>query len=147
MTYRKEESAAFSRFENYNLLRNPYFKDVIECEDGICAYIFTFEKHAEDWLLFLEGKYSKFSSDFKNSILKFVMKGVTDTRTLSSYLYPEQYYETYARFYSNSEDVAEMIELLKTVGELCDPYNIEKETLNIKIKEQIDILNLNNGGE
>lgn len=148
VTYRKETSEAFTKFEKRFLLNNRLFKDYVECEDDVNAYIFTFEKHSADWLYFLEGRYSKFSTDFKNSILKFVFGQTTDTRTISSYLYPEKYMETYARYYSDSEEVSEMIELLKEVGELCDPYNIEKETVKLNIKEQIDILNIDKtGGE
>ena len=65
---------------------------------------------------------------------------------MSSFLYPEKYYETYARFLSDETDVPVMIELLKGVGELCDTYDIEKETLNIKEKELINILDFNKGG-
>lgn len=66
---------------------------------------------------------------------------------MSSYLYPEKYLETYARYLSDDEEVSEMMELLKGVGELCDPYDIEKETLIYKEKESIDILTINPGGE
>ena len=45
-----------------------------------------------------------------------------------SYLYPEDYFDIYA------ELLGVNINILKNVGELCAPYNIDKETLKISVE-------------
>jgi hypothetical protein len=47
---------------------------------------------------------------------------------MDSYLNPEKYYEVYAKLLGIEPSV------IKAVGELCDPCDIEKETLKIPVE-------------
>ena len=72
---------------------------------------------------YLNGKYSKFEEDSKKIILKYQSNNSGNLEYLSSFLYPEKYFDLYAQLL----DVD--IDLLIKVGELCDKPDFEKEKL------------------
>jgi hypothetical protein len=79
---------------------------------------------------FYEGKYSKLSNTIKLQIMNFFGKKGTISEYVESYLYPEKYYNTYAKILNINE------EELESVGELCDKPNLKKENLE---KELVSI--------
>ena len=96
-------------------------------EDDTILYCFDFTKESADIQRFLNGKYSTLSEPFKKRILDFFGKDkVTDY--IESYIYPEYYFDEYARILDVDQ------ESLKEVGELCDKPDIALETLISKIK-------------
>jgi hypothetical protein len=55
-------------------------------------------------------------------------------KVLDTYLNPESHFETYAKLLDID------VEILKKIGELCNPCDLDKETLKIP-KEDLEILN------
>ena len=61
-------------------------------------------------------------------IERFYGKDSSTYEYVMSYLYPEDYFDIYA------ELLGVNVNILKGVGELCAPYNAEKETLKIPVE-------------
>lgn len=132
--YKQDNSEGFRAFEKMVLFKNRFFVDFKECEQGYTAYIFTFEQFKQDWNNFLDGKYSQFTPDLKNRIKNYHGESSGEWSYIETFLYPSKHYNTYAALLADSDDYSEMFELLQRVGELCDPYNEEREIFKIGVK-------------
>jgi len=128
--YKAEDSDIFKTFESDVLTSNPLFEYVIDA-DEFKLYVFNFDKWANDWKHFLEGKYSKLSRELKLLIKNYYGETSSEYQYIETYLYPEKFMDVYAKLLDVS------VKLLKEVGELCDKYNSEKETLSIREKELV----------
>ncbi len=115
------EKENFSKFEDKYIYTHPLYSNTID--KGI--HVFNYNIHGQDWDMFLQGKYSKLSSTLKNSIKIYYGEKSDEYKYIHSFLYPDKHYTVY----SNLLDIDRHI-LEKNV-ELCDKYNIEKETLNL----------------
>jgi hypothetical protein len=111
------------------LIGHPLYIDYYELEDESIVYVFSLESMSSIVDLFLKGEYSKFTPPIKEKILTFYKPETSTRGYMKSYLYPQNYYETYSKFLNVSED------LLKETVELIDPPNIEKESLKLKVKD------------
>ena len=126
--YNMEDSEQFKTFERVKLLGNKMFCDFRQTDDGKGIYIFTFDDQSKDWDNFIKGKYSQLSDKAKQEIEKFYGKDSSTYEYVMSYLYPEDYFDIYADLLGVN------VNILKGVGELCAPYNIDKETLKIPVE-------------
>lgn len=131
-TYEKDDSEDFKLFEGNYLLENPLFLEKLEIEKHN-IYIFDFNIYQADWFNFILGKYSKLSNVLKRAIKQYYGINSAEYAYMDTYLHPEEYFEEYATLL----DVE--IENLKQNGELCDPCDIEKETLKIPKKYLEDL--------
>jgi hypothetical protein len=82
-----------------------------------------------DWLYFIEGKYSKIHASVKKRILNYFNNNSANFIYVESYLFPNKFYEEYANILNVNVD------LLISVGELCTKPDLEKETLLVEIKK------------
>lgn len=130
--YKQDESEGFKIFEEKMLLSNPLFDHVLKIRD-YNIYVFDFQSYSQDWFQFILGKYSKLSSFTKRAIKIHYGEGSTEYKYVESWLYPEKFFDIYAKLL----DVD--VEVLKSIGELCDPCDIEKENLKIPV-EDLEIL-------
>jgi hypothetical protein len=126
-TFKNDESPGFKSFEEQMLISNPLFSNTIIVED-YNLYLFDFHTYEADWFNFILGKYSKFSNPLKKAIKTYYGDKSSEYKYMESYLYPEKYVDTYAKLLQVDAD------LLKEVGELCDPCDLEKETLKIPVE-------------
>jgi hypothetical protein len=92
------------------------------------VYLFDYESYKNDWFNFILGKYSKLSNPLKKAIRLYYGENSSEFKYIESYLHPEKYFDLYAKLLNIEPAV------LKQVGELCDPCNIEKETLKIPVE-------------
>jgi len=130
------DSDAFRQFEKNMLFKNKFFDNFKTCVDNKNAYIFTFQECEEDWCNFLSGKYSRLSNALKKRIELFVGRQTDEWDYINSFLNPDKHIDLYATFLAGGEkDIREMQKILQEVGELCDPFNLEKESLKIELKE------------
>ena len=130
-----QNTQGYRSFEKLILFKNPLFVDVIECENNQNAYIFTFDEYRDDWTAFLQGRYSKMSEKIKNGAKAYYGINTGEWAYMKSYFYPEQHYQQYARLLTDEKDTLRMIQQLIKIGELCNPYNVEREDLKVKVKE------------
>ena len=126
-TFKKDTSDTFIKFENQMLLSNPLFEQKIEAKDRN-IYVFDFEIYKKDWFNFIMGKYSQLSPVLKRAIKSYYGENSSEYKFIETYLYPEKYFETYSKLLEID------VETLMNIGELCDPCDLEKETLKIPIE-------------
>jgi len=126
-TFDKNDSEEFKEFEKNMLVENPLFLEKIKVKDFV-IYVFDYHIYQNDWFNFIFGKYSKLSNILKRAIKQYYGNNSAEYTYVDSYLFPKEYFEDYAGLLDMS-----IIEL-KTIGELCDPCDIEKETLKIPKK-------------
>lgn len=134
-TFEDIDTEAFKYFETKMLLENPLFEEKIKL-DGCNIYVFNFEIYTNDWFNLLLGKYSKLSSVVKRAIKNYFGADSGEYQYMDTYLNPKEYYS----LYSELLDVS--IEDLKKGEELCDPCDIDKETLKISI-ESLELIKKN----
>lgn len=123
-TFNKHQSEEFKNFELDMLVKNPLFIEKMDLGD-FNAYIFNYEIYSNDWFYCIMGRYSKLSSVLKKAIKSYYGPNSSEYEYMHSYLFPEEHYETYARLLDIDVDT------LQNIGELCNPLDIEKETLKI----------------
>ncbi len=123
-TYEKDESDDYKLFEQHFLLENPLFSEKIITKDYY-IYVFDYSIYINDWFNFLLGRYSKLSNVLKRAIKQYYGINSAEYAYMDTYLYPEEYFEEYATLLDVDEKD------IKSTGELCDPCDIEKETLKI----------------
>ena len=127
-TFRDDVSEEFKSFEEQMLLGNPLFVEKIQIKD-FNIYIFDLEIYQQDYFNFLLGKYSKLSAVLKRAIKTFYGDKSAEYKVLDTYLNPENYFENYAKLLDIDVDV------LRKIGELCNPCDIDKEVLKIPVED------------
>lgn len=129
VVYKKEDSEAFRSFEQTNLLSNPLFIDDDSTKDGFGLYVFDLATIKKDMNHFRRGSYSRFSNTLKKFIREHYGENSSEYKYIDTYLYPDRYFDLYAKLL-NVE-----VHLLEEVGELCDPYDQDKEELKIEVED------------
>ncbi len=128
--YYLRDDKEYKEFEKIKLKGNKLFEKFIEVADeppkGI--YIFNFDKYDKDWALFLKGRYSKLSKELREKIKDHYRHSDNNYTYVESFLHPNKYYSLYA------EILGVDVETLKSVGELTDPPDMEKEALKISME-------------
>lgn len=122
--YKIKKRASFKIFEIKNLTNHKYFSEVIYF-NGYALYIFNLLDFENDFLNFIDGRYSKFSLATKQIISNFFSKKDIPER-IKSYLYPDLFHELYA----NQLKVDKKI--IERTYELCDKPNLDLETFEKK---------------
>jgi hypothetical protein len=123
VVYHIRQDKEFKRFEEQALLNNDLFHDFYELDNDKGAYVFDFSDHLDDYKLIRQGKYSQLSKPYKQRVLKFFKNHQRHHAHVESYLYPEKYFEMYAKMLRVNSD------LLKEVGELCSKPKLDAEIL------------------
>lgn len=133
--YNDDASDLFRSFEQKMLQGNPLFdkQHLTKTKQGI--YVFNFNTYDKDWDQFLKGRYSKLSRVMKKSVQDYYGIDTPEYQYMDTFLYPEKYYDVYAKLLEVHPEV------LEEVGELCDPYDTKQEELEI---EEKDLENLEN---
>lgn len=127
--YELEEFHAYNRFTESVLLKNELLVNHIDIEDDKEVFIFNLTKYKADFKWFLKGRYSKMSDGVKQIILEHYKMNKFSVEYMDSYLNPDKYFEKYASLLNIQEW------RLREIGELCDPFDLEKETLVLKEEE------------
>lgn len=126
-TFENIDSIEFKSFEQNMLVENPLFIEKIVIEN-YTVYTFDYNIYQTDWFNFIMGKYSKLSNVLKKAIKSYYGDGSSEYKYIDTYLHPKEYFDEYA-------DLLDVnVEALKSIGELCDACDMEKETLKIPKK-------------
>lgn len=123
--YQKEDTEQWLNFEKNKLMTHTLLDYVVPLCDGKVAYIFDMNPSANDYDIFIQGKYSKFSQNAKRHLSDYYGIHTPEWAYVESFIFPKKYFKDYAEMLSI--DVA----TLQQVGELCDKYNKEKETYKL----------------
>lgn len=127
VTFSENNTEGFKGFERQMILSNPLFLNIVHIEN-YSMYLFDFSTHQNDWFNFIMGRYSKFSVPLKKAIKLHYGETTSEYKYMDTYLFPEKYYP----MYGNLLGVDPLV--LSAVGELCDPCDMEKETLKIPVE-------------
>jgi len=130
--FKTDNSEEFKKFEESFLLSNPMYSSRLEINDSN-IYLFDFTIYQSDWFNFILGKYSRFSTALKRAIKVYYGEDSSEYKYMDSYLNPRKHFDVYAKLLKIDPQI------LKEVGELCDPCDLEKETLKIPV-ELLDTL-------
>tara|TARA_R110000868_G_scaffold126161_1_gene333099 strand:+ start:3009 stop:3572 length:564 start_codon:yes stop_codon:yes gene_type:complete len=117
----------YEQFEKTVLLKHTRISDYIKVNDKKCIIVFDFSDLKEDWFHFVNGKYSQINVNLKRKIIGFFDESTGNYIYVYSYLFPEKFFARYAEIL----DVP--VDLLKSVGELCDKPDLNKEKLVIVV--------------
>ena len=127
--YKTREDSEYKLFEKNMLLKHTRLCDYVIVDEETAVFTFDFSDLKNDWLNFINGKYSKMHIDTRRKILAYFAKNSGNYIYVESYLFPELHYAKYAELL----DVP--INLLESVGELCSKPDIEKEILLIEVAD------------
>lgn len=134
--FKNSGSIQFKNFEETMLIGNPLYDYKIDATD-YSIYVFNMDIYEDDFFKVIFGKYSQLSTQMKKNIKYYFGESSAEYSYVETYLYPEKYYETY------SELLDVNVSILKKIGELCNPTDLEKEKLVIpeeileKVKQKI----------
>lgn len=121
--YQIRKDSDYINFTNTVLLKHNRLSNSITVNDSECVFIFDFNDLKSDWGKFIAGKYSQISDKTKNKILNFFQKHSGNYTYVNGYLNPKIHFKYYAEILNVD------IDLIKSVGELCDIPDLIKETL------------------
>jgi len=130
--YPLRKDSEFLNFEKNVLLKHPRITDYVVLDNERLLITFDFSDIKYDWKYFINGKYSKMNVKLKRQIRDHFDKNSGTYTYIESFLFPEKYFSLYAELLLVEES------LLRDVGELCSPPNLEKENL---IAEVLDLEN------
>jgi len=121
----------FSSFESRMLVGNKLFVEAFE-EESCMYYVFDLSKFSAEYDKILEGKYSELSHKCKLHIDKYHTSHIGPNAHMRRYLFVDD--KAYS-YYANELGVTES--QLKEVGELCSPPDMDRETLQHALPENI----------
>jgi len=127
--YTRRTDQEYIQFEKNVLLKHNRLCDYVIIDESNSVFTFDFSDLKQDWLHFINGKYSKMSIDIRRKILTYFAKNSGNYAYIESYLFPDNHFKNYAELL----DVP--VELLKSVGELCSKPDMEKEMLMIEVAD------------
>lgn len=120
--FQKTQSTSWKAFERAIIDDPRHLISKTDLPNNGLLCLFDLRAFKEDYTRFLHGSYSKFSDKAKKAILRYYEANKSVNAYVASFLYPERYTKIYAELLDVSPN------LLKEVGELCDKYNLRKET-------------------
>ena len=132
--YKVRKDSMYKNFIDKVLLKHPRMTEQWIIDENKTVFVFDFCDLEDDWHHFINGEYSKMSSDVKKKINSFFEKNSGNALYVNSYLYPVNHFNNYAKILDVSP------ELLKQVGQLCDKPDLKKETL---VLEKANLENIN----
>ena len=119
----------FREFERQRFIAHPFYEKHFAVDTRRVVYVFNLASHADDWEYFLEGRYSKLSLTLKRNIRQLYGAGSAEWEYLETFLFPEKFFSLYAAMMYAEQEREEGVVQLRAGGELCDKFNLEKETL------------------
>jgi hypothetical protein len=125
--YHSRTDAEYINFEKNVLLRHSRLCDYVKADAVTSVFTFDFSDLSDDWDHFINGRYSKMDIKIKRRILDFFDSNSGNYYYVNSYLFPIPHFKLYAELL----DVP--VELVKSVGELCDKPNFERENLVLEL--------------
>lgn len=131
--YETEKTVGFKNFEIKFLKSHSMLDSFYNLKDKQ-VYIFDLKTYKYDYMMFIEGKYSKLSIGTKNKILNYFSSNGKTSSYIESFLNPAEYHDIYAK----KLDVN--VSIIKEVYEVCSKPDLIKETLIEKIPEKISLI-------
>jgi hypothetical protein len=74
--YKTRQDIEYKQFEKNILLKHTRLCDYVIVDDETTSFTFDFSDLKDDWMHFINGRYSKMNLDTKRKILHFLIKTV-----------------------------------------------------------------------
>lgn len=132
--YKIENTPQWETFERDFLITHKMLDMCIPVDEETIVYIFDMNTVGEDYDVFLEGKYSRLSPLAKKALNDYYGVHTPEWVYIESFLYPQKYFKQYAAIL----DVE--VDLLESVGELCEKFNYDKETCQVLVPDGIEFI-------
>ena len=132
-----EKDLNFDMFHNKHLKNHPLLNSYMYLGNRKHIYVFDYSKFKEDYVNFTKGKYSKFTADTKSKIINFFGEKGDFPSYIQSYLNPEDSHEAYA------DELEVDVSIIKNVWELCSIPDLVKETLFLKVPDELEFFKNN----
>jgi hypothetical protein len=126
LTYYERDDPQWDKYLLNTIMGNRMFNEYYRIDDEILAVSFDLHSISEDFEHVIHGRYSQLSRQLKSKIRDFYGYSSPEWAYMESFLFPDRYVSTYSKIL----DVEE--EHIRFTGELCDPPNLDKETLKLK---------------
>jgi len=127
--YKRKDSEDWYQFEKDELVNHPMLDYCLPIDDNNVVYVFDFNIYKDDYDNFINGKYSKLSTNAKKHLTTYYGIHTPEWVYIESYIFPETYFDKYAKILQID------VNLLKQVGELCETYDHHRELCKIKHPE------------
>jgi hypothetical protein len=121
--YKTKMNSGFKKFIVDYLQNHELFEDYIKLDNNRHLFIFNYKSLSFDFNNFIKGEYSNISLSSKIDIIDFFQSQEKILSYIKGFLQPNTVHEKYA------EELKVDVELIKNIHEVCDPPNLEKETL------------------
>lgn len=122
--YEKTKDSEWIDFEREKLLKHHMLDYVVPLDDNKIAYVFDMNQISYDYDVFIAGKYSQFSKNAKKNLSDYYGIHTPEWVYIESFIFPKKYFKQYAELLDMS------VASLQEVGELCNKYDLNKETFN-----------------
>lgn len=129
VVFKHPDNLEYQDFLITYLYNNPLFAEERSTSIDERVFVFNLEAYGPDYEYFLAGKYSQFSNKSKKIIRNYFGETSQEYRFIDTYLYPDRYFELYAKLLNVD------MSSLEAVGELCDKYNPVEEELKIIVED------------
>jgi hypothetical protein len=133
--YKKSDDEKWKTFEREYLITHKMLDMCVPLDNDQIVYIFDFNSMADDYDAVVEGKYSKMSSHVKKLLGDYYGIHTPEWVYIESFVFPAKYFKQYSQILDVEED------FLRSVGELCDKVDFDKETLTIECPEELEFIN------
>jgi hypothetical protein len=130
--YKNTEDEKWKTFEREYLITHKMLDMCVPLDNDQIVYIFDFNSMADDYDAFLEGKYSQMSSHAKKMLGNYYGVHTPEWVYIESFVFPHKYFKQYAEILGMDE------EFMRSVGELCDRVNKEKELLTEECPDGVE---------
>ena len=94
--YHPENKLLYKEYENKILLKHTRLSEIVKLDRGNKLFIFDFSDMEDDWMKFIDGRYSKMDNVTKSKILGFFPESSANYVYMRSYLYPKVFFKDYA---------------------------------------------------
>ena len=122
-------------FEREYLITHKMLDMCVPLDNNKIVYIFDFNSMASDYDAFLNGKYSELSPFVKKTLTDYYGVHTPEWVYIESFLFPAKYFKQYSQILDVEED------FLKSVGELCDHHDKEKECFMEECPDGLEWIN------
>lgn len=119
-------------FLNEVIIKHPLFYKLCETQDDaqvVC--VFNLMGFHRDVDAFLSGRYSRMSSRAKTRIREYFGIGSPDWAYMETYLTPERHFDHYSTLLNVDRG------LLESVGELCEPPDLQRELFSTALGQTL----------
>lgn len=115
----------FTQFAQLILQKSSFFEKIISLSEKDKLFIFNFTSEKNNWTHLINGRYSLLTRNYKFKIINFYKNNRESQELVKKLLFPDNHFEEFAKYLDVDA------EIMKSVGELFDKPDFEKEMFSL----------------